>query len=415
MLDVDHIAVPHRASLDASGRRRRIAFVTESYALGGVERWLDMLISGLDRSRFDPVLICSDVSAIDPFVADVEECGVDVIRTDYLTPFSSSSSPSAILRLARLLRAQGAEAVHAQVLGGAGARSIALAAALAGVRAVVVTIHGSLLQPLSALKSALSRVFDRVFVTAYTTSSQSSRASQIAMAGRSPKRIRVIPHAIECEGFDPDINSMLARHALGLPKDGPVIGLVGRMEEQKGVEDFLRMARLVSDSEAGAHFLVVGDGQELPKYRMLAEDLGIADRVHFTGRRTDIARCLAAMDVFVLASLFEPFGLVLAEAMAMKTPVVATDVGGVSEVISDGVTGMLVPAADPAAMAKSALEYVRRPELARRHGEDGRKRVLEKFTASRMVADMERLYERCLMAEQAHPKMARVWRSALSD
>ncbi|MCW3061402.1 MAG: putative Glycosyl transferase group 1 [Capsulimonas sp.] len=413
MLELDYHAVPNRSRNAAPPLR--VAFATESYALGGVERWLAMLIGGLDRSRFTPLLICSDAPDIDPFVADVQACGAEIIRTGLMTPWSPSVSPQIVTQLAWMLKARRIDVLHAQVLGGVGARSIVLAARLAGVKSVFITIHGSQRTRLGRAARDAGRVFDRAFVTGFTTSSHSSRTSQIAMAGRAPDQIRVICHAIECEAFNPHLDREESRRMLGLPEGVPLVGIVGRMDPQKGVDDFLRMARLIADAAPKTHFLLVGDGQSLPQYKALASALGIADRAHFPGRRTDIPRCLAAMDVFVLSSVFEPFGLVLAEAMAMEKPVVATDSGGVSEVIADGVTGALVPISDAPAMAMAALRYLRQPDLARRHGEAGRRRVLEKFTAARMVGEMETMYARSHAANKSHPKIGHVRRQIRTD
>jgi len=116
--------------------------------------------------------------------------------------------------------------------------------------------------------------------------------------------------------------------------------------------------------------------------------------VTFTGYRTDVAQCLAAMDVFVLASRYEPFGLVLAEAMMMQKAIVTTRVGGIPEVVDSGATATVVDNGNARALHDAVLRYIRQPRLRAKHGKAGRERVLKHFTAGRMMREVHDLYTR---------------------
>jgi glycosyltransferase involved in cell wall biosynthesis len=130
-----------------------------------------------------------------------------------------------------------------------------------------------------------------------------------------------------------------------------------------------------------------------------ALSLGLADVVTFAGIRSDVPQILAALDVFVLPSLWEGMPNAILEAMAAGLPVVATAVGGTPEVVADGKTGLLVPSHNPAAMAEAMERLLRSPDLRHRMGQAGREQVLQHFTVERMVAQTQKLYQQLLAAK----------------
>lgn len=186
-----------------------------------------------------------------------------------------------------------------------------------------------------------------------------------------------------------------ARRLLGVGTRELVVGTVANLHWRKGYPCLLRAAALVRDEEPRFRLFCIGAG---PKESLedLARQLGLEAAVKFLGRRLDVPQLLPGFDVFVLASVTEPFGVVLAEAMAAGLPCVATRVGGIPEVVAEGETGLLVPAGDPEALAQAVLRLLRDPGLRRRMGRAGRRRVREHFSIERMTADVERMYEALL-------------------
>jgi glycosyltransferase involved in cell wall biosynthesis len=158
----------------------------------------------------------------------------------------------------------------------------------------------------------------------------------------------------------------------------------------KGHEDLLAAARIVLEQRPDVRFLVVGDGfgelgvLHFEQIRRLAAELGVADSVIFAGRREDLVDVIAAFDVSVQASLSENYGGTI-ESLLMERPMVATDAGGMPEVVIDEQTGLLVPVRDPEALAEAILRLVEEPELARRLGENGRARMLERHTIQHTI------------------------------
>jgi glycosyltransferase involved in cell wall biosynthesis len=171
------------------------------------------------------------------------------------------------------------------------------------------------------------------------------------------------------------------------------VGAIGRLAPQKGFDILLRALAVVPDAE----LVLVGGGEEHTRLHDLAKRIGILDRVSFLGWVDEPRRLLPSFDVFALPSRFEGFPLAVLEAQLARVPVVAADVGSVSEAVIDGQTGVLVPASDPPALA-AALEGLRSdPERRRRLGKAGRALVLERYTAAHMARRFEHLYQQVVM------------------
>ncbi len=191
------------------------------------------------------------------------------------------------------------------------------------------------------------------------------------------------------------------RAELGLRQDAKVVATAGRFEPQKGLPYFLQMARIVLVQEPNVQFLVVGDGPMRDELKRLANDLGIGHAVVFIGWRDDVPRLLCCADVFCFPSLWESFGIALAEAMMIGRPVVATRVDGIPEVVEDGRTGLLVPPRDPDAMARATRRLFAHPELARQMGQRGQERVRKRFSLDKMIARYEETLLTLLNAQSA--------------
>jgi sugar transferase (PEP-CTERM/EpsH1 system associated) len=176
-----------------------------------------------------------------------------------------------------------------------------------------------------------------------------------------------------------------------------VIGTVGRIQDVKDhatlVDAFVQLLDRMPEQRAQLRLAIVGDGPLLEKLRARVAAAGIADQVWLPGSRTDIADILRGLDIFAMSSIAEGTPGSALEAMASSLPVVGTRVGGIPEVIADGVTGLLVPASDPAAMAQALERYARSPAMAREHGAAGRERVQRHYNMNAMVAGYQSMYD----------------------
>jgi glycosyltransferase involved in cell wall biosynthesis len=176
------------------------------------------------------------------------------------------------------------------------------------------------------------------------------------------------------------------------PYPGPLIGAIGRLEPQKGYDILIRALREIED----ATLVLVGEGSERAALEQLARGVGVADRVVWTGWSDDARSYLGAFDVFAFPSRFEGFPLAVLEALLARAAVVASDVGSTAEAVRDGETGLLVPPEDPAAIARAIRKLLADEPLRHRLGEQGRRVVLERFTAEHMTRAFESLYEKLL-------------------
>ncbi|HYQ17855.1 MAG TPA: glycosyltransferase family 4 protein [Polyangiaceae bacterium] len=228
--------------------------------------------------------------------------------------------------------------------------------------------------------------------------------STVIDMGRAAADVYTVPNAIDATRWDPATDGASFRSEVGVPLDAPLLVSVSRLFSWKGQRELLQAFAVVRGEHPRTKLVIVGedasgtDGGYVRELKALSNTLGVAEHVIFTGGRSDVARVMAACDVFTLPSFEEPFGLVFLEAMAMGKPVVAIANGGTPEVVEHGRSGLLSPAWDVPALAANISTLLRDPELRRSFGRHGRARVLEHFNAPRMARDAAQAYERVLGA-----------------
>lgn len=276
-----------------------------------------------------------------------------------------------------------------------------VAARLAGVPIVVHTFHGHVLYGyFNPVTSHLLRAMERTlarFTDCIVAVSEQVRRELVTYRIARPEKIAVVPLGLELEpllrcrgqrgGF---------RHELGLDGEAPLVGIVGRICAIKNHRLFLDAAARVASRDPAARFVVVGDGALRSEVEQHARSLRIADRVIFTGWRRDLSRVYADLDVLAVSSDNEGTPLSVIEAMAAGCPVVATRVGGLRDLITDGETGRLVPPKDPEALSAAIQEFLLDRPRAARMGQTARALAQERFGIERLVSDTETLYEQLL-------------------
>ncbi len=314
-------------------------------------------------------------------------------------PFRSRTSPLGIWRLSRLMRREKIDIAHTHLRrsGFAGR----LAALLARVPVMIHHEHGVDQEP-----RARQRWFYR-FLSARTQAvlcvSEYVRKTRVGWTGADPAPFQVFPNFIDFERFNGGADNRAdTRRELGLAETSAapepfVLGTVGRLSPIKNHSLFLRTSARLARHHPHFRFLIVGDGRLRADLEREAGSLGIADQVVFTGARTDVPRLLKAMDVFLLTSNSEGFGLAPLEAQAAGVPVVSTDADAVVELVRDGETGLLVKENDPDALAAAVERLLNDPELADKLRRNGIA-AARKYDAPPMIARLEALYERLVTA-----------------
>ena len=336
------------------------------------------------------VTVCCYHEADAEVVAAFERAGARVVLLGL-------SRELGLIGVARKLRAcfRGLrpDVVHVQYV--APGFTAVLAARAAGVRTVFATIHqpGSAYGPrerwLVRLSSHLCTAFFCVSQAVERSwfGDAASFAHDLPPAGR---RHGTIYNAVDVDGIvaaGSGVDRAALRGSLGLAAAAPVLGYVGRVRREKGLDLLIQALPSVVVSFPAVRLLIVGDGPDAGVMRELARREGVMDRVVWLGMREkrETWRLLTALDVALVPSRFEGFGLAAAEAQAAGLPVVAADVDGLREVIADGETGILVPREDPGAFAAAIVRLLGAPEMAGDMGRKGRERVAELFTVARFA------------------------------
>ena len=226
----------------------------------------------------------------------------------------------------------------------------------------------------------------------------SNAVKQALLDGGVPEaKVRVVSSCVDLSRFD-DVDAGALRSEFGLPSEAVLIVSVGFLVELKGHEYLIDAMPSVIGQVPHAYCVLVGEGERRPDLEARARKLGLADRIVFAGFRADALRFLKAADVSVMPSLEEGLGNSVLETLALRRPLVVTDAGGLPEVVEDGVSGLVVPRGNAAALADGILRALRDPEAAARRAEAGRHLVEERFTRPRLIDGTLQVYRELLVS-----------------
>jgi|YNPMSStandDraft_1061717.scaffolds.fasta_scaffold01204_7 glycosyltransferase involved in cell wall biosynthesis len=359
--------------------------------IGGAGEHVLMLASGLDPEQFDVTVGFSPGYPLDHAFY---EAGLRIVPIEMQRTGGIMTSIKAYRALRELLHEEHFDIVHTHTsVAGVIGR---LAARQSGIPVIVHMIHAYachpyVRQPKRWLYRQVERWLDR-FTDHYIAGSDYIRAYGIANRIMPPEKITRIYYAFRHERLKDSPNRNVARRDLGLPVDAPVAGVIARLERQKGVIFFIRALPKVLQQIPKAHFIIAGDG---PLRSMLYEEaarLNILSHLHFLGWREDVGRVLASLDVTVLPSLWEAFGIISVESMAMGVPVIASRVGGIPEVVRDGETGLLVSPENSDELGRAIISLLADPAYAQRLGLQGIQWVSTQFSLTNMVQAHQRIY-----------------------
>jgi glycosyltransferase involved in cell wall biosynthesis len=254
---------------------------------------------------------------------------------------------------------------------------------------VVSTVHSSRIRSTEdrELLRSLSPRIDHLIAVSQAI------VRKIEDEGRMGPPVTLIYNGVDLDRYDHQEPCCTLREEYGLPESGPIVGVVARLEPEKGHPTLLEAWPTVLASQQDATLLVVGEGSRREALEAQAAELDLGPRVVFTGRRDDVPAVTAALDVAVLPSYREAQGLSILEAMALSRPVVASAVGGIPEMIDDGVTGLLVPPRDAPALAEAILRLLADHPLADTLARAAHDLVHERFCVELMVRAIESIYD----------------------
>ena len=371
-----HLPVPGREKV-------RVVEVMATGTNGGAQEHVFNLVNRLDHDFYDvSVVSLSPGSA----VRKLQRAGFEVTVIDEFDDVIATATLAAHLADVR------PDVVHnhmfrAEIVG----TKAAIAIATAGHRRpwVVSTVHSSRVRSCEDQEQLrrLTPEMDRLIVV--------SRAieDKVVAEGRLGAERVLVYNGVDLERLVHLDPCCTLREEYGMEPDAAIVGVVGRLELEKGHPTLLEAWPLVLERVPNAYLLIVGEGSRQDALREIARDQGIERHVIFTGRRDDIPAVTAALDVAVLPSYREAQGLTILEAMAMSRPVVASNVGGIPEMVEDGVTGLLVPPHDPAALAAAVSRLLLDHPLADTLARAGHDLVHDRFCVQRMVNAVQEIYD----------------------
>lgn len=388
------------------GSKIRVVHIINSFASGGAEAMLCNLLRHCDRTRFE----LSVVSLIDDMTiaGSVLRAGIPVVNMG-MRP--GIPDPRGIVRLALHLRRVQPDVVqtwmdHSNLIGGVATRLGCQARVVWGIHAsnhIAGVAKRTTRLTVSVCAKLSGRIPSRIIYCA-----ERSHASYVAQGFASDNGV-VIPNGFETDRFRPDPGARLAlRQELGLGDDAFLVGLAARFDPIKDHTNFLRAAAIFANLLPNAHFVLCGAQVEARNVELVQEiaKFGLTQRCHLLGRRQDMPRVHAAMDVASSSSFSEAFPLAIGEAMACGVPCAATDVGDSALLV--GSTGRIVPARAPSALAAawSGL-WAMGPAGRRQLGDDARRRIKELFDLGAITRRYEALYDSLASQQDTRPLTGR--------
>jgi len=357
-------------------------FIITSMPVGGAETLLVNLVRRMDRERFAPEICClKELGPLGEELAEEMPVHHSILRGKY--DFGVCN------RLAKLMTDRGIDAI---VTVGAGDKMFwgRLAARRANLPVVCSAIHSTgWPDGIGRMNRMLTPITD-----AFIGVAAEHGRHLVEMEGFPESKVKVIPNGVDVARFSarPEERANL-RSELGIPADAPLVGIVAALRPEKNHLLFLRAASLVQHECPEAHFVIVGDGPEMEKLTTAVAGLPVESHCHWLGSRSDVPELLAALDLFALTSHNEANPVSILEAMATELPVVATDVGSISESVGEDVTGHLTEVGNADEIAARWLSLLTDRDRANQFGAAGREKVVANWSLERMVEGYEKLIE----------------------
>ncbi len=379
------------------GGRVRVAQVMATGTNGGAQEHVYSLVTRLNPEAYDVRVISLTHGSS---VRRLQKAGIDV------TVIDEPDDRLAVAAVAESLGSFHPEVIHnhmyrAEVVG-------TRAALLLGERgcqrpAVISTVHSSRIRCVDDREQLrqLTPLIDRLIVVSKAIE------RKIREEGRFGAPVSLIYNGVDLQRYNHQQPCCTLHDEYHIPEDAQIVGVVARLEAEKGHRTLIDAWPDVLAAVPNAWLLIVGEGSERDALEAEAATLGVSERVVFTGRREDMPAVTAALDVAVLPSYREAQGLSVLEAMALSRPVVASRVGGIPEMIEDGVSGLLVPPNDCTALAAAIIRLLKDHPYADMLARRGHDLVHDRFCIELMVDSIERLYDEAALRLRASETVAR--------
>ncbi|MDK2877375.1 MAG: hypothetical protein PWR06_91 [Thermoanaerobacteraceae bacterium] len=380
-------------------------------AEGGMKKHVETLLLGLNKDRFDIILACSRGQFNR---SDLKDNIYNMYEISLGDRQSSWTLLKSLLELVRIIKKEKVNIIHAH--GMACAVMGTVAGILAATPVIITTIHNfpaikgtGIKQRLSNLLSGFLLKFNRrVIVVSRNLGDFISTLWNIHR-----DRVQVIYNGVDVEEIQKgsDRSPVAVSELHNSAATSLIILNISRLIPSKGVDVFLKAAAILIGNNSGEGistdesrgnppvlsdkplFFIAGDGPQMPELKKMARNLGIEKNVRFLGFRKDIYNLIGLSDMVVLSSRNEGLGISILEALALKKPVIASNVGGIPEIITHGRTGQLVPPDDPEALADAMLYLIKNPEEGKKMALEGYKILIEKYSREIMLKELQDLFQ----------------------
>lgn len=368
----------------------KILHVITSLA-GGAGAYVVDVARDADPERFEITLAFGPGYPLDPVAHALPIETATLSWTRSLSPFATLKGA---IDVHRLIATHKPDILHVHCsLAGVVGRMLGR---LHGVPVILFTVHALASrdhQP--ALKKWLYLLIERFmdrFTDYYIVATRLYGRAVVERKIAAPSKLRVVPLSIPVPPLPTNDDRLAARRALGFQDSVAVIVAAGRMERQKGFEYLIRAMPDILSEKPNARLVILGDGPLQPDLLAIVAELRLEDTVKFAGWRDDARNLMAAADVFCLSSLWESFGYVVLEAMAVQVPIVATKVDGVPEVVDFGSCAELVEPGSPSQLAHAIVKFLNDPAASERIARNGRQRLETCYSGMTMVERLQELY-----------------------
>ena len=363
----------------------RVLNVLDTMASGGVERRRLSIAKFLDKSKFELKIICTN--AFGPLPDEIRQLGVEVIAIGDLKSFLDVKQHRKVIKVINEFKPH---IIHGAVFEG-----VTMAAINGFFKRVPIIILEETSDPQTRswkgnlLMKFLSFTADKVIGVSPASTDYLKNKLQL-----SSRKVLLITNGVAVpKPISQDVVQNLKEKYQIMP-DEIVIGSVGRMssDAHKRFSDLIRAFVILIKKQPKVKLILVGDGPQKVKYIQLVNELKIQNHVVFAGYQSEIGNYYSLFDMFCLVSAYEAFGLVLAEAMLHKLPVVATRVGGIQYIVDDSITGYLVEKFDVKTISEKLEILCLNSALRKQFGENGYNKAMEYYTEKRYVTEVENLY-----------------------
>jgi glycosyltransferase involved in cell wall biosynthesis len=357
--------------------------VTHDLDYGGLQQVIVNICKSIDREKFDASVLC--LRNLGAYVPEVESLGVKV---HFIPQKESGVDYFSFLKVAEVFRREKVDIIHTHntqpLVDGT------LGALLSGVKTIVHTDHARDFPDKKRYMFAewcMSHfVYKMVGVSDHTVANL-RRYEHIPL-----RKLITIPNGIDGRKYQVEVDKHRKKEELGIHFTGPIIGLGVRIAEQKGITYLLQAMPIILKRFPDLSLVIAGDGHLVDALKQEARDLNINEHVFFIGPRLDMPELLKLFDLYVLPSLWEGLPMVLLEAMAAGCPIVATDVGGNAQAITDGYNGTLVEARNPQKFADAVTTLLSRKDIRETYIHNALRVFTDRFSADIMTRKYEQIY-----------------------